>query len=401
MYEKRLVHPLPELELPAAEAVFRQAPVLRTHARALTQFILTVRPMLRAELEPVIRTLPEPSPASAYRLAAVDSASRVRSTAALTVLMAVAFKTSATRSEAAEAIIEQLDESYELEAISRVVRGQLEGELLATEALGGDQLVILDNSFLSLAEDAARAELARHRADTPLARDVLERYCRLHLGPEGSLLKVLSNANVVALPKVAEAQALVRELFGRIDLPLEVRRGTAARAMRDRVLLRAVLRAGEYLEPRDLHHGRVHHAHRDRFFHGADFPDRERLLDLYGIGRPDDPRYGIDVVYFRPRRPAGVVAGPVLRIELNRQLARTPEVLERVLGTIELAGDGEHPEPVPQLLADHLAKSSVAHVLDALFEGSLIDLVEEFSDAGDESPTALDVIRWLHEEARS
>jgi hypothetical protein len=258
--------------------------------------------------------------------------------------------------------------------------------------------VILDNSFISLAENAARAELARSRVQAPLARDLLERYCRSHLGPGGSLLELLSNASVIALPKIAEAQALVRKLYDCVGLSDAERQAVAAQAQRDRVLLRAVLRPGEYLAPRDLLGGHgADHSSRQRFFHGTDFPDRERLLDLYGIGRANDARYGLDVVYFRPRRPTGAAEGPVLRVELNRQLSRDLELLETVLRTLELAGDNEHPEPMPQLLADQIAKSSVASVLEALIESSLIDLIDD----ADADAAGLEVIRWLYEEGRS
>ncbi len=395
--------PLPELELPAAEAVLGQVEPLRRHARDLAEFIVSLRPRLREELEPEIATYPELAIDRSFSLAGVDSASRVKTTAALTTLMVVAFKTSSTRSEDARAVVEQLDASYETEAVARIARDQLEAELLSLQSLGNDQLVILDNSYLSLAENAARAWLALERSETPMTRAVLQRYCRLHLGPEGSLLHVLSNAAVIALPKVAEAQAFTFELYQRIGLTSTEQQAMAARAQRDRVLLRAVLRPGEYLPPRDIlgPGDRTDRKQRERFFHRAGFPDREQLLDLFGVGRSDDERYGLDVVYFRPRRPDGAAEGPVLRMELNRQIARDKALLERVLGTVELAGDGEHAEPMPQLLADQIAKSAVAHVLDALVEASVIELIGEFSSPSGENEPLLEVVRWLHEEARS
>ena len=395
--------PLPELELPAAEAVLGQIEPLRRHALEVAEFIVEFRPRLRASLEPEIMRYPQLAEERAFSLAGVDSASRVKTTAALTMLMVVAFKTSSTRSEDARAVVEQLDASYESEAVARIARDQLEAELLSLESLGDDQLVILDNSYLSLAENASRAWLALEHTDSPLTSEALDRYCRLHLGPEGSLLKVLSNAAVIALPKVAEAQAFTFELYRRIGLSTTEQQSMAARAQRDRVLLRAVLRPGEYLPPRDIlgPGDRTDRKQRERFFHRAGFPDREQLLDLFGVGRPDDERYGLDVVYFRPRRPEGAAEGPVLRMELNRQVARNQELLERVLGTVELAGDGEHAEPMPQLLADQIAKSAVSFVLDALVEASVIELIGEFSRASREHEPVLEVVRWLHEEARS
>jgi hypothetical protein len=394
---------LPELELPAAEAVLGQVEPLRRHARELAKFIVQLRPRLRAELESEIVEYAQLPEERAFSLAGVDSASRVKTTAALTTLMVVAFKTSSTRSEDARAVAEQLDASYETEAVARIVRDQLEAELLSLQSLGDDQLVILDNSYLSLAENASRAWLALERTETCLTREVLHRYCRLHLGPEGSLLQVLSNAAVIALPKVAEAQAFTFELYRRIGLSAPEQQTMAARAQRDRVLLRAVLQPGEYLLPRDIlgPSDRTDRKQRERFFHRAAFPDREHLLDLFGVGRPDDERYGLDVVYFRPRRPEGAAEGPVLRMELNRQIARNKALLERVLGTVELAGDGEHAEPMPQLLADQIAKSAVAFVLDALVEASVIELIGEFSSTSAENVPVLEVVRWLHEEARS
>jgi hypothetical protein len=162
-----------------------------------------------------------------------------------------------------------------------------------------------------------------------------------------------------------------------------------------------VLRPGEYLPPRNLlgPADRSAIAQRERFFHRATFPAREALLDLYGVGRADDEPYGLDVVYFRPRRADGAVDAPVLRVELHRQVARSRRALERVLGTLEVNEDGEHAEPMPQLLADQLAKSSVASILDALVEAQVIELIEETSAAGDDD--SLELIRWLHEEARS
>jgi hypothetical protein len=389
--------------LPAAEVVLGQVPRLCDRARSLAGFLVGIAPRLRVALESQICVYPELDSGTAYQLAAVDSASRVRSTAGLTLLMAVAFKTSATRSEEARAALEHLDGTHEQDAVSRLVRNELEAQLLSAAALGADQLVILDNSFLSLAEDASRAWLALERTTSALVRPLLERYCRLHLGPEGSLLGVLSNAGVIALPKVAEAQSLVRELYQQLDLSREEQQSWAALAQRDRLVLRSVLRPGEYLTPRNLlgHADRTAPAQRDRFFHRASFPDREPLLDLYGVGRSASDSYGIDVVYFRPRRPSDAADGPVLRLELNRQLSSRRHVLERVLATVESAGDGEHPEPMPQLLADQIAKSSVSSVLDALVEASVIELLEEPYEEPDGAPSVLDVIGWLHEEARS
>src|SRR5262249_31934274 len=94
--------PLPELELPAAEAVPSTFVPLREHARSVTEFAVRVGPQIREVLASEITSLP-PLDREPYRLAAVDSASRIRSTAGLTALMVVAFKTSATRSEAARA----------------------------------------------------------------------------------------------------------------------------------------------------------------------------------------------------------------------------------------------------------------------------------------------------------
>jgi hypothetical protein len=56
---------------------------------------------------------------------------------------------------------------------------------------------------------------------------------------------------------------------------------------------------------------------------------------------------------------------------------------------------------MPQLLADQIAKSAVALVLDALVEASVMELIGEFSNASGENESVLEVVRWLHEEARS
>jgi hypothetical protein len=52
---------------------------------------------------------------------------------------------------------------------------------------------------------------------------------------------------------------------------------------------------------------------------------------------------------------------------------------------------------MPQLLADQIAKSSVASVLEALIESSLMDLIDD----ADADAASLEVIRWLYEESRS
>ena len=392
---------LPELELPAAEAVLGEVQPLGDHARDLIRFMQQVAPRLRAELEDEIQSCPRIAPQAAYRLGAVDSASRTKELAGRSIFLAVAFKTSATQHEASAVAREELDASHDVDAVARLVRDTIESRLLAPAELGDDQLMILDNSYVSLAENAARAWLALDRCESGLTRQAFARYCHEHLAVDGTFVELLSNARVIALPKVAEARSLTRELFERVGLAADEREGLAARAQRDRVLLRLVLRPGEYLPPRDILGGgdRTAAAQRDRFFHRAEFPAREALLDLYGVGRGLDEPYGLDVVYFRPRRPDGAEDGPVLRVELHRQVARNRLALERVLGTLELHNDGEHSEPMPQLLADQLAKTSVASILDALVEASVIGLLEEFSAASDES--SLNVIRWLHEEARA
>lgn len=393
--------PLPELELPAAEEVLAKVRPLARSGRELVGFIQRIASPARDLLAGEIRICPLQPAEQGYRLGAADSATRPKELSARTILLGVAYRTSATRNEASEVECEELDGSHDVDAVAHIMRDTMEARLLAGAMSGDDQLLILDNSFLSLVENAARSWLAVERCESPMTRDVLARYCAEHLGSDGTFVRLLSNARVIALPKLAEAQSLTKELYAGLGLNAHEQIAPAAAAVRDKVLLRRVLRPGEYLPPRNLlgPPDRSAIAQRERFFHRATFPAREPLLDVYGVGRGEDEPYGLDVVYFRPRRPEGAVDAPVMRVELHRQVARSQPALERVLGTLEVNGDGEHAEPMAQLLADQLAKSSVASILDALIEAQVIELIEETSDAGDDD--SLELIRWLHEEARS
>ena len=124
---------------------------------------------------------------------------------------------------------------------------------------------------------------------------------------------------------------------------------------------------------------------------------RDPMLRRFGVGPVEDPDAGIDIVYFRPRRAVGCAEGPVMRVELHRPVARTPEALHRVLLTLEDALDGEHIEPLPQLLADHYAKGAVRHAPAALADAVMGDLLA----AGADSTDVLHIVNSVFQEART
>lgn len=392
--DPRILEP-PELELGAAEALLAQAPALRGYTTDVIELIERLAPKVRQALAGEIRSLPEPEPDALYEVGAVDSSHNALRTVGLSTLYVVAFRTSQVHSDDHRVAQVQLDPGAETDAIAKLIRGHLEAELLSDSSVG-DRLLILDNSFTSVAESAARAMLAAERADPlSLEREVLDTYVPLHLFPDGSLPRMLANAHVIALPKVGRANTLLRNLVRQVGAEAgdDVRQQPLV-GLHDRLLLTHVLAPGEYLSPRALL-GRS----ADRFFHNIDFPGRGELMVRFGLGQDAESHYGIDVVYFRPRPIEGGPPSGVLRVECQRAVANKPERLVRVLLSVEANLDGEAPEPLPQLLADQLARSAVSHIPGALAEAAMCDLISDPYIAGD--PNRLSIAYSIFKEARS
>ena len=385
----------PELEFRAAEALFAQAPAFGDHVRGVAAFLEDHRSALRGALLPEIRVMPAPHPELTLRTAAVDSSHKTLHTAGMNVVFCAAFRTSACNAEDHRFAHAPVDPGFEVEPVARLMRCHMEAELLTFERLGDDQIAILDNSFLSAAASASQAWMALDRCDPgSLTQETLQLWCDAHLGSTGSLVAMLANVRVIALPKDGAAQSLIDDLYDRIGLSDEVRRQPAARAQHDRLVLQFVLRPGEYLAPRPLvAPGGAGDRRWRRFF--ADFPGRDTVQAFFDAPL-DDPVHGIDVVYLRPRRAAGAADGPVMRVELHRPLARNEDALHQILLTLEDSLDGEHPEPLPQLLADHYAKGAVRHAPAALAEAVYGELLDTRDD-----PEFIDLVTALFRQQRS
>ncbi|MCA1657168.1 MAG: hypothetical protein LC713_05600 [Actinobacteria bacterium] len=384
----------PELEYRAAEALTALSAPFGEHVREILTFGLSIRSQAREVLIEDVRRLPAFHPELVMRTAAVDSSHKTMTTAGMNIILCAAFRTSATNSEDHRFDWAPVDSGFDIEPIERLMRCQMETELLMFAHQGDDQITILDNSFLSLPASASQAQLALGRSDPgSLSHDTLRKWCDSYLGVEGSLATMLCNVRVIALPKVGTAQSLVAEVYDRIDVSAAQRGRPGARAQHDRLLLRSVLRPGEYLAPRPLVAGGTADRHWRRFF--ADFPGRDRVQHIFDAS-DDDPERGIDVVYLRPRRATGAAEGPVMRVEVHRALARNDNALHQILLTLEDSLDGEHPEPVPQLLADHYAKGAVRHAPAAIAEIVYADLLDEHDD-----PEVIDLLTSLFQEQRS
>jgi hypothetical protein len=399
LYDESQIHSravaTPELEFRAAEALFAQAPPFRSRVRQTVAFLEDIGPRARRALEPEIRRLPTERPAQTLRTAAVDSSHKTLATAGMCVVFCAAFRTSASNSEDHRFSHAQVDPGLEVEPVARLMRCHMEAELLSYEHQGEDQITILDNSFLTLPAAASQAWALLDRCEPgSLTAETLHSWCDAHLGEQGSLATMLRNARVIALPKVGAAQSLIAELYDRMGLDERARSDPAALAQHDRLLLRFALVPGEYLAPRPLvEPGGASHRRWRRFF--GDFPGRFEVQRHFDADA-DDPEHGIDVVYVRPRRAVGAADGPVMRVELHRPVARNHEALHQVLLTLEDALDGEHPEPVPQLLADHYAKGAVSHAPAALSEAVYGELLADRDD-----PQFIDLVTALFAEQRS
>lgn len=386
---------MPELEFRAAEALFAQRPAFGVHVRDIAAFVEEVRDPVRRALAPEIRQMPAAHPELTLRTAAVDSSHATLQTAGMSVVWCAAFRTSASNSEDHRFAHAPVDPGFEVEPVARLMRCHMEAELLTYGRQGEDQITILDNSFLSLPAAASQAYLALDRCDPgSLTHSTVQAWCDMHLGSTGSLAEMLRNVRVVALPKVGAAQSLIDDLYDRIGLSDEMRRRPAARGQHDRLLLRFALRPGEYLAPRPLvSPGDADGRRWRRYF--ADFPGRD-VIQAFFDAPVDDPEHGIDVVYVRPRRGVGAADGPVMRVELHRPLARNDDALHQILLTLEDALDGEHAEPVPQLLADHYARSAVRHAPAALTEAVYGELLDSRDD-----PEFVDLLTALFQQQRS
>jgi hypothetical protein len=384
---------MPELEFHAAEALFEQVPMVHMHVRELASFLWSVRDPVREALKPDIRQLPAPG-IEPMRTAAVDSSHKTLSTAGMSIVFCAGFRTSASNCEDHRFVHATVDSGFETEPLARLMRHQIETELLGFDRQGEDQITLLDNSFLTLATAAAQAWALRERCDpASLSYETLQAWCSTHLGPDGSLAVMLRNTRVIGLPKVGSAQSLIAQIYDQIKLDERVRIHPAARAQHDRLLLRFVLRPGEYLAPRPLSPGSPQNQ-RWRQFSG-DFPGRAEIQKHF-IAPADDPERGIDVVYVRPRRATGAAEGPVMRVELHRPVARSERALHQILLTLEDSLDGEHPEPVPQLLADHYAKGAIRHAPAAVMEATYGELFQERGD-----PEFIELLTALFQEQRS
>jgi hypothetical protein len=383
----------PELELGAATALIAQAEPLRAHAAAIVELVCELSAPARAALSGEIRALPTDARGD-YDVAAVDSSHNPVSTVGLTEVIFAAFRTSEVASEDFRVASVQLEAGAEIEAVARLVRCHLEADLLCAPD-AADRILILDNSYLSVAESATRALLARQRAEPgSLEAAALDRYVALHVHPGGSLPRMLGCAHVVAVPKVSRATGLLRDLVR--ALPDQLARRLEAAALNDRMMLRYVLEPGEYLATRPLVAGQTEHTARSRFFHNIDVPGRGELMERFGIGVADSSETGLDVVYFRPTPAPDGPAPGVLRVECQRAVTRSQPRLHRLLRSLERTLDGEHPEPAPQLLADHLARGAVRTIPAALTQAALGDLAAAYAD-----PFALSVTYTLFEAARS
>jgi hypothetical protein len=306
-----------------------------------------------------------------------------------------AFRTSATNSEDHRFAHAQLDPGFEVEPVARLMRCHMESELLSYEHQGEDQITILDNSFLSLPAAASQAWAHKQNCEPGcLTEETLHHLCEVHLGDHGSLATMLRNARVIAVPKVGLARSLIAELYDKIGLDQQTRSRSGALAQRERLLLRSALKPGEYLAPRPLvEPGGSAHRHWRRYF--GDFPGRFEVQPHFDAA-DDDPQNGIDVVYVRPRRGSGAASAPVMRVELHRFVARSEQALHQVLLTLEDSLDGEHPEPLPQLLADHFAKGAVRHAPAALSEVVYGELIADRDD-----PQFIDLVTALFAQQRS
>lgn len=385
----------PELEFRAAEALLEQTPAFGSHVREIAAFLEELRDPARAALMPEIRELPAPHPELTLRTAAVDSSHKTLATAGMSVVWCAAFRTSASDSEDHRFAHAPVDPGFEVEPIARLMRCHMECELLTFDRQGEDQITILDNSFLSLPAAASQAATALERCEPDsLSHDTLATWCDAHLGSEGSLAVMLRNVRVIALPKVGAAQSLIEDLYDRVGLAADIRRRPAARAQHDRLLLRFILRPGEYLAPRPLVDPAAGGDRRWRRFFG-DFPGRD-VVQAFFDAPLEDPEHGIDVVYVRPRRAAGAADGPVMRVELHRPYARNEDALHQILLTLEDSLDGEHPEPVPRLLADHYAKGAVRHAPAAVAEAVYGELLDSRDD-----PEFVDLVTALFQQQRS
>jgi hypothetical protein len=385
----------PELEFWAAEALFAQAPEFRSRVRDAVAFLEEIGPRARDALAPEIRRLPIDAPARMLRTAAVDSSHKTLATAGMCVVFCAAFRTSASNSEDQRFAHAQVDPGFEVEPVARLMRCHMEAELLSFERQGEDQITVLDNSFLSLPAAASQAWALLDRCEPgSLTSEALHQWCSQHLGDHGSLATMLRNARVIAVPKVGLAQSLVAELYDRMGLDERTRGRSAALAQHDRLLLRFALEPGEYLAPRPLVEPGGSTDRRWRRFFG-DFPGRFEVQRHFDVAA-DDPENGIDVVYVRPRRAIGAAEGPVMRVELHRLVARNDTALHHVLLTLEDALDGEHPEPVPQLLADHFAKGAVSHTPASLSEAVYGELL-----ADRDEPQFIDLVTALFAHQRS
>ena len=385
---------MPELEFRAAEALSALVPAFGTRVRELAAFMESVREPARRALRDDISLLPAADAVKPFRTAAVDSAHNTLSTAGICAVFCAAFRTSASNSEDHRFTLAAIDAGFDVEPVARLMRCHMEAELLCFDDRIEDQITILDNSFLSLPAAASQAQAVLERGDPgSLTYDTLLAWRDVYLGDQGSLATMLKNARVVALPKVGAAQSLIADLYNRMGLDERLRRLPAARAQHDRLLLRFALEPGEYLAPRPLVPGGSTDRRWRRFF--GDFPGRAAVQKHFDAP-DDDPERGIDVVYMRPRRAVGAAEGPVMRVELHRAIAHNETALHRVLLTLEDSLDGEHLEPVPQLLADHYAKGAVSHAPAAVAEAAYGALLDDRDD-----PEFIDLITALFQAQRS
>jgi hypothetical protein len=368
--------------------------------------------------------------AEGFDLAAVDGASAVQPHGGGALVAASAYKTTISDEKqrgVSRAVL--VPNTTELESFATLLRLHLELSLLAGDKLDSDKLVILDHSFWGVMQAVSRAlatyKLQRRRvveANRSVDRDaMLQAWLALFgicLGQDGSLLRMISNKQVLSLSKTGISQYFMVQLMQAIstDDPVEQ---ILATTLNDRAVLRHVLKPGEYTTPQTLYRleqegSSVKSWKRSRFataFEAGDGPDpfaaRDAVLDHYGVPRDDDRELSglrVFVTYYYPH-----AWSRVYRIEFHERMLANKEVpnefvlsgqgerFQRILASVRRSVNPETKEPLSQVLADIRAKAATAAAISVLPERAFYQLRDQYRAR----PELLDVIDTLTAEERT
>ncbi|MAT96876.1 MAG: hypothetical protein CL608_07010 [Anaerolineaceae bacterium] len=427
---------LPDIELDAeiAQQILNEAEGFSDRTAELARFIARYKEPYRNYLinNGLIENTINIDDSDSFVLAAVDGASRVVPRGGGSMVVGSAYKVSIVNEVQRGTVdVVSIPNSVDADSFATLLRIHLELLLLNRESIDDDVLLVLDHSFWGIMQATGRA-LASYKnlmsqiteaGRNPQQDAMIMEWMRLFnasLNIDGSFLQMIRNKQVISLSKQGISRFFLlkfNEMLTEDEVPEKDK--TFITALNDRVLLKHVLRAGEFTVPQSLYQTVSETDNirwkRSRFATGFDdtpfddpFESRQLVFDEYGIPRDDSQEIvgrRIFISYYRPYDWARAY-----RIEFHeRMLVRSrdePNTMDYsgqgtrfqiLLASIKRSLNRENMEPTAQVLADLRAKSAIGGALQAVPEKTFYQLRQTYRG----NTELLNIIDSLLDEERT